>query len=384
MLTMQTKASIYVDFPQFVCGDRTDYVFLASAFLDIVTRPNSPSCNATYTSGIDFPASILCSAPGGDPTPTISWFRNDVLMSRTSRVDTVKMSLSSLQEEDRGVTFRCDITSPVLESVESCQIIHFPRIPNINVIPNGLVDFGDNIPFKCDIDGDLPFTILSFVTSLASDRFTLNSKNLLTILNFQEDDLKETVTCRVVYDGFDKEFTSTVDFETALYVIQEPDDITELVGKDVTFRCQFSKLLNEQVIWFHTESSEVLTQNVFLDNNGWLNLTIYNVSYADEGEYKCGFSAIRGVRTDYVFLASAFLDIITRPNSPSCSVTYPSGIDFPVIGNDVSILCTAPGGDPRPTISWFGNDRIKKMTLKVDSMSMDSSSLQEEDREIQM
>ncbi|XP_071952739.1 neural cell adhesion molecule 2-like [Antedon mediterranea] len=236
----------YADEGEYKCGyttirgDRTEYYFPVSAFLDIITRPNSPSCSATYPSGIDFPVignnvSIICSAPGGDPNPTISWFRNDEVKSMASEMNSsLSVVLSSLQEEDRGVAFRCDITSPALGSVESCQIIPFPEIPIINITYNGQVDFGSNIPFQCNFDGDLPLTILSFLTSIASDRVTLNSeRNVLKISNFQEDDLKETVTCRVVYDGFAKEFTSTVDFEEILPYLsdigQNTDDKSSLI-----------------------------------------------------------------------------------------------------------------------------------------------------------
>ncbi|XP_033103082.1 peroxidasin-like [Anneissia japonica] len=217
----------YADEGEYDCGyadnrgDGSANVYLASAFIDVITKPSSPVCNIVYASTIIFPVignsvSLECSAPGGDPKPDITWFRGEVVNSNMTEVDTLDLQLT-LQEPDRGETFRCEIDIPVLDIKESCQVIPFPIEPIIDIIPDGLVKFGTYVKFNCNAVGDLPLKILSFTTSLASGRFSVNAVgNVMTILNFGQQDLLETISCGVAYNEFDKPFTVTVEIKSIL------------------------------------------------------------------------------------------------------------------------------------------------------------------------
>ncbi|XP_022111437.1 uncharacterized protein LOC110990664 [Acanthaster planci] len=117
----------------------------------------SPVCRVLGISGttdqfqVDEIVSLYCYTSGGNPTPSVGYYRNG------DRVTTLARSIGHqyrLTADDNGVTFTCIMTTPALDGPRNCSVMPLKILPNATILPvASRVEEGTSASFECFGEG---------------------------------------------------------------------------------------------------------------------------------------------------------------------------------------------------------------------------------------
>ncbi|XP_038076667.1 uncharacterized protein LOC119744676 [Patiria miniata] len=117
----------------------------------------SPVCVVEGTSGtadhFDVGAliSLYCYTSGGDPSPTVVYYRDGERLTGLARSIGHQYRLAA---EDNGVVFTCVMTTPALDESRNCSVTPLRILPQATILPAlSRVEEGTSASFQCNGEG---------------------------------------------------------------------------------------------------------------------------------------------------------------------------------------------------------------------------------------
>ncbi|XP_051895600.1 basement membrane-specific heparan sulfate proteoglycan core protein isoform X2 [Pristis pectinata] len=293
---------------------------------------------------------LHCQATG-QPEPRVTWYRAAGPLTTNHQVQGSVLRILRVTPADTGdYICRAENVLGMQEVKFSVLVSSTPSsndgAPIVRVQPTPTsVREGDMLELHCQITGQ-PEPMITWykLGSALTDRHQIQGP-VLRILQVTPADIGDYI-CRAenIFGmeqlKFPVSVTSASSRELLPVITTGPQDVTEIEGNDVTFKCEVTEGAQPFTIEWKTPHQHQ-QDNVKISSDGSV-ITITKVRQQDQGQYKCL------VRNRFGLAFSLMTLIVQGP--PTVSIS-PSGPVRLGVGNSITLECIGMG-EPRPTISW--------------------------------
>ncbi|KAL4218919.1 Hemicentin-1 [Mactra antiquata] len=333
--------------------------------LTVQDPPGLPENLTTYTDVLEDNPIILQCPASGTPTPLITWYKNDVLITG----DLIGLAIledGSLQilatKADDSAKYKCVAENQVgrIDHEVDVKVLVPPRLVGPDQGRDGVIDNpnvieSENITLICPVEADPePFIVwLRNEAELQVDqepRLQISDDGKqLTIFNADVSD-KARYTCIAENVAGDTQKSFDLDIYVPPSIDQDrasPEDVIVMKDNSLYLDCPVTGIPRPNVIWY--KDNEILSPD--LDPNLRLlaegrRLEVIDARVSDAGRFKCVGENKAGT-TEREFS----VDVHVPPK-----IDKPGEVNKPEIiaNNTISLTCPV-SGIPLPNITWFKN-----------------------------
>ncbi|VDH91359.1 Hypothetical predicted protein, partial [Mytilus galloprovincialis] len=325
--------------------------------------------------------SLTCTSVGGNPVPTVTWYRNDSLVDDTTDTPTVTNITTNTYSYTADIgyhlaVFECRVDNTVLQSYLSAtiflQVYKEPNQPTMNGPSN--VRSGRTNTWTCISRGGSPEPIITMTlgdiqlstgiektsVQLSDNTFTVTVV-LSWALNFSTTNNNETLSCNVKHEQPQPRGDVVQNASLQLIVLPRIPVVTipqsaysETRGQSVTLQCTVfspdTELQSVSWIFNNGASTNTITQSSNESKYTGTttttpSITITNLSSTDVGTYTCTATNTGGTGISNTISLSVTGNLLT--------VTIPQSSYSVLIGQQVNIPCIVTGTPTQTNVSWI-------------------------------
>ncbi|CAF1063059.1 unnamed protein product [Didymodactylos carnosus] len=332
-------------------------------------QPESPSLTVDVNDVQEYHSvNLKCSAINGNPSPTFSWYRDNIPIQSSSLVRDVEngsILTLNMTRKDNGVKFECQIWNPALSSplhIEQRIIVKY--LPYVNILSNSslIQSTTDRIltmehideEFICEVDANPRPTSIYWTLN----NTTIVSREKRLYFYRLKSEQSGNYTCIVENAlGIVKQ-SIYIDVQYAPRV-RSIDKILKVNRSDqVKLRCSIKSYPNaHEIIWY---KDKIEISRYKIDNDDKIEYRIDRVERNDTGNYTC--MAINRISLNkqqqqqqryFDLNGSAIIELIVY-SRPVMETTYSKIASE--IGQSVKLICSVKG-QPTPSIFWKHNGK---------------------------
>ncbi|XP_076324841.1 cell adhesion molecule 2-like [Tachypleus tridentatus] len=357
--------------------ERTRYT---DSFLKVIVLPKKPAIKnekgkelrsliGPYTEGET--VVLVCYVEGGNPLPSVTWWRESVLLDDTytrltnERIVINELNIESLQRHDLMASLTCqarnnNISKPLSSDV-TVDINFRPLAVEIHA-DHQAFSAGHSSQLVCRATGSRPAAVVSWWTGAtqlekAKSSVSVDGNVTTSYLTFKPspDDDGKTVYCRAENPFIPN---SIVEEEVTLVVYYVPkvsvaiprhlSDATVRKGHDIFLECHVNANPPVSEVGWIFEGRELRTnksEGIIVTNHS---LVLQGVDRKKKGSYTCTASNVEGQgKSEPLLLCVQFPPTC----KPSQRAVYTVAINEPV-----NIHCEVEAEPPEVTFKWSFND----------------------------
>ncbi|XP_067942900.1 nephrin-like isoform X2 [Watersipora subatra] len=321
--------------------------------------------------GLDI--TLKCTVIGGNPLPSLTWYRNDEQLSvqydtNEGSKTVVSEHLVYIQPSDNNAVYRCDANNPALEQPRSEDVTFSVQFPpaEVTITGNEQVKIGEATVLSCTTSDSNPkssITWLHLGSSLPADdqvtKYTESSAGYITQTNItitaERQNHNGDYTCRAANDVPFQDAVKTV----TLDVLYPPDTIRILgidpshpvnEGEVVTATCtSIDGNPLPKLVWYKGDTvidrvGEAVTRN----KTKILELEFIAKPEDNGATYKCSAESSASATPKET-------SAVTAVYFPPLNVTITPKTDLKA---DMSqtLTCSSGSSFPQASIAWYKND----------------------------
>ncbi|XP_067052599.1 uncharacterized protein [Acropora muricata] len=255
---------------------------------------------------------ILKCTVDGNPTPKISWFKQNSLLPVGRHVvePSGALIVRDVKPGDDGV-YSCKAEN-LLGSVNASAKLTVQFGPQLFLSANRmLAQENENVTITCNATGQpLPqITWSKFVGTLPKSR-TYVSNGVIRIRQVKKTDSGTYICEADNIMGLKQGVIQLLVFHRLKFEVSPPQEVTPYVGSTVSFSCVAKSDLKPVITWKKDTKSRVLVDSNILPNG---TLVLQNIQKSHQGTYTC-------IATNALATIIAKVRVHSPRSAPSCSV----------------------------------------------------------------
>ncbi|XP_076322343.1 neural cell adhesion molecule 2-like isoform X2 [Tachypleus tridentatus] len=327
---------------------------------------------------------LRCETEGGSPSPSLTWWRESVLLDDTymqvtsDRKVINELNIGSLQRHDLMAALSCqannnNISQPLISTV-TVDMNFRPLVVEV-LADRQAFSAGHVVQLICRAIGSRPAAVISWwagKTQLKNSKSSVSvdgnvTTSYLTFRPTSEDDGK-TVHCRaenpfIADSTVQEEKTLTVHYvpKVSVHIPRHLTDAVVKRGHDIFLECHvIAKPPVSEIVWMfedielHTNKSE----GIIVTNHS---LALQGVDRTKKGHYTCVATNAEGKGSSEPVLLRIQFPPVCKPNQ---QVVYGASLNEPI-----NIHCNVEAEPPEVTFHWSFNDSKDV----VDSLTFESN-----------
>ncbi|RDD38184.1 Hemicentin-2, partial [Trichoplax sp. H2] len=323
----------------------------SSSIIDIYTYPRVVSI-LNNTEVVEGNTITLSCNSTGYPTPVISWYKDDILVAMSNIIQTSvngygQLIIANISTIGIG-KYTCAIKllnkqyimfwSFSKANIALPKLINIPR--NTGIIEEGIA------ALTCNSIGR-PIPVITWLRNRIAVNFSntiqdsANGSSTLTILNITKSQSGQYQCVASNWVGNVTSVPAVVDVYYKPLITVSLQSQNRANGESLTLSCNATG--NPSPTWTWLKNNQIINYtNISSDH---AELTLYNLSSADIGNYRCSATNIAGTASS----SNGFIDVYTMP------VITASTSNVVVNEGGISILTCNVSGNPIPEIIWLKN-----------------------------
>ncbi|XP_013380213.1 nephrin isoform X1 [Lingula anatina] len=387
LMITNTDLSDDADFECQVTPSQNNPHLKAKAHLYVMVPPDQPEIEG-HTNGstvevllTDITVNLTCNAMNGKPAPGLIWKRNGRDVTETVQYSTYSSDPSSKRvnaksiitlnpvKEDNGALYSCQATHPalrnkVLETVIKLSVLYEPGHPVITGYrTNQIIRTGDTVTLSCKSEGGNPLArVVWYKNNIQIDYSFTTGDNMAVndlVVNADASDNNAEYKCEV-----SNVVTQAPKVAAVLMKVYFAPAKAEILGaanaragETIMLSCVSSNSNPAAKITWIAKGQQLsgATERVIEAPEGgyktYSNLTVPLTDSENDVIYECQAT---NEALGQMARADVTLRVLYPPNNPVIS-GYTAGT--PIRAKSVQTLsCSASGGNPRATITWWKGD----------------------------
>ncbi|KAK3870388.1 hypothetical protein Pcinc_024381 [Petrolisthes cinctipes] len=340
--------------------------------------------------------SLICRVTGGNPVPSLLWYRDELLLDDTFGLERPgsKVTVNALdivvQEKDDGVEYECRATSPLqtrpLHAATTLSVHYGPG--SVHVTGPSRVEEGGSVSLRCQATEANPAASLSWfvndeavtspgmLVSQVDGGGWLSSSQLVWNVEGAQDDGQVVVECRASHPALTHSLHHTLIItvvKAAGAPVLEGEALREVLsGSSVSLVCSSPGNQDTTTLRVY-KRGQVVSTEVVQEGNMTRAQTQLRVTPADNSaRVKCEVTS-QASRTPKV--TSTRLKVLFGPRDVSGSAV-PSVADE---GSIVTLTCLTSSSNPPTNITWISEGtRLLPYNTQVSPSAFSGSSSRSE------